>query len=125
MKRGKGVASDKPKRKKRAPDVVSEATPLNLSSSATLEEVARSIAERTLIHLVGPGEHLRKLVDTHWQTTARELRAGLIDAQGNILTSRFVSQAASSDVQEASGRSRRGEAGEVGRSKRKHKALGA
>ena len=71
-----------------------------------LEEVARAITERTLARLAGPGEHLRELVEAHWQTTARELRAGLMDAQGNILTSRFVAQRRPSEGIEASGRSR-------------------
>ena len=81
------------------------AAPSPVDLSENLEAVARSITERMLARFAGQGEHLRQLVDTHWPTTARELRAGLIDSHGNILTSRFVAERRTAEGVEANGRS--------------------
>ncbi len=81
------------------------AAPPPIDLTENLEAVARSITERMLARLAGEGEHLRQLVDAHWPATARELRAGLIDSQGNILTSRFVAERRTGEGVEANGRS--------------------
>ena len=95
----------KPRTKKATtPAKVAEPDALDLAKN--LETVARTITERTLARLAGPGAHLAPLVEAHWQTTARELRAGLMDAQGNILTSRFISNRIPPEGSKASGRSR-------------------
>jgi hypothetical protein len=82
-----------------------QAAPSPPLAPENIEAVARSITERMLTRFAGQGEHLRALVEAHWPTTARELRAGLIDAHGNILTSRFVAERRTAEGSEASGRS--------------------
>jgi hypothetical protein len=96
----------------------SQAAPNPVDLTENLEAVARSITERMLARFAGQGEHLRQLVDAHWPTTARELRAGLIDSQGNILTSRFVAERRTAEGIEANGRSA-GHANRVSRPARK------
>jgi hypothetical protein len=96
----------------------STAAPPPIDLSENLEAVARSITERMLARFAGQGEHLRQLVDTHWPTTARELRAGLIDSHGNILTPRFVAERRTAEGVEANGRSA-GHAARVPRPSRK------
>ena len=95
-----------------------QAAPAPPTAPEDIEAVARSVTERMLARLAGQGEHLRELVEAHWPTTARELRAGLIDAQGNILTSRFVAAGRTAEGSEASGRSA-GHAARAARATRK------
>src|SRR3712207_8354162 len=113
MPHRKSVETAKPRPQRRTTRRKSErqgspAAPQDAPSPPTapedIEAVARSITERMLARLAGRGEHLRELVEAHWPTTARELRAGLIDAQGNILTARSVAQRRTADGSEASGR---------------------
>jgi hypothetical protein len=105
MSRRKTTAAktERPRRSRAAP--AHETRSVGIDANA-LEKVARSLTERTMARLAGPGDHLAKLIEAHWQTTARELKAGLIDEEGNVLTSRYISKAVAPDGQEASGRSK-------------------
>jgi hypothetical protein len=126
MGRRKSVDPAKPQSERRTARRKSErrqgspakAAPPPIDLTENLEAVARSITERMLARLAGEGEHLRQLVDAHWPATARELRAGLIDSQGNILTSRFVAERRTGEGIEANGRSA-GHATRVSRPARK------
>jgi hypothetical protein len=53
------------------------------------EAVARVVTMRVVSRFMLPGEDVAGLVDRLWPATAAELRAGIIDENGNVLTKRF------------------------------------